>query len=155
MTRLGNLRQVHFDASLIGYLRKLYYLNFPAIPGFNFLQKSSHGIILPASLLVKQGLRNVAFLFGLDDMNFAVELCPPALDLLRGLLVKVDERAVVGRDPLLRDPEHGAEDSDQKPEDLLDHDLEVRRLGDVVREVGQLTDKQLGQVDDSPSGNNR
>ena len=105
---------------------------------------------VPATLFVKQGLRNLSVLFGLDHVDLAVELGPSALDLLGGLLVEVDQGPVVGGHPLLRDAEQRTEDSDQEAENLLDHDLEVGRLGQVVSQVEQLPDEQLGDVDHRP-----
>ena len=66
----------------------------------------------------------MAFFFGLDDVDLAVELCSPALNLLGRFLVEVDHRPLVGRHPLLRDAQQGPENADQESEDLLDHDLE-------------------------------
>jgi len=105
---------------------------------------------LPAALLIDQSLRDVALLFGLDHVDLAVELGPTPLDRLGGLLVEVDQGSVVGGHPLLGDPEQRSEDSDQKSEDLLDHDLEVSRLSQAAGQVRQLPDEQLGKVDHRP-----
>ncbi len=81
--------------------------------------------MLPASLLVEQSLWNVTFFFGLDDVNFAVELCPASLNFLRGLLVEVDHRTLVGGHPLLRDPQQRSENTDQESKNLFHHDLKI------------------------------
>ena len=83
----------------------------------------------PATFLVEQRLGDLTLLLGLDDVNLAVELCTTSLHLLRCLLVEVNQRPVVGGHPLLGDAQQWSEHSDQKSENLFNHNLEVCRFG--------------------------